>query len=1023
MNQQNKNHLNIISHIPGRVRLKTNLLYKNYPLAQELQKLSRLKEISKVDINLYSKSILILYNSEKITLKEIKEELNQLLIGYKTLLKERNQLIKNSACAIEGNQRLNHSIKDESPCLNNEWYQLSKQKIVNNLNTNLKDGLSTKRALTILKKKGLNKFKEDKKRSFFSFFFAQFNDFITKLLLGAGGISLFLGQVGDAITIVSITVIEALLGAWQEYNAEESLNTLKKHSTSKTKVIRDGKRKEVYSVNIVPGDIIIFEAGNVIPADARLIESSKLRIDEATLTGESEPITKSHKINYASQIPLGDRKNMVFMGTKIVKGRGRAIVVETGMQTKMGQIAGLIKEKKDESTPLQKDLENLGKKISWGCLTICSGIILSGLLSGQPFWQILKTGISLAIGAIPEGLATVLSISLAFGVKRMAKKGAIIKQLPVTETLSCADVICTDKTGTLTTGQMTVTDIFTIKNNYKVSGRGHSTTGDIYCNNEIISINDHNELKETLTIGSLCNNASCNCKNSSCKSNLNIVGDPTESALKIVANKANLDTNSFDCYIREKEIAFDSETKKMTVICKDPDNKYSINVKGAPDIILKQCTKILDGNEVRELTSKDIKEIEDAIDKMADDALRVIGFAYKKVDYNPNCDYIIKENLIFTGLAGLIDPPKEDVETAINKCHQAGIKVVMITGDHKKTAQAIAKKINILNSDEKVLTGKELDMLTDKELLEIIDEVTVFARTSPYQKLRIVKALKAKGHIVAMTGDGVNDAPAIKEANIGIAMGAKGSEVTQQSSSIVLTDDNFTTIVDAIEEGRGVSDNIQLFLKYVLAGNLGETLAIFLAALAGMPTPMIASQILLFDLITEGFPALSLGMEPANKDNMKRPPRDANKSIFNSNLLQNIMVKGLLIGLSTMGLYTTTYFLTNDILKASTLTYANLVLNQLFHLLDCRKSPVNNNKFLIPSIIASSSLLLGSIYIRPLNTVFRTSPLNLYDWSILLITSGFLGRLDYFKDKAERLINNKNLILNQEGKNIIPVTN
>ncbi|MCK8817477.1 cation-translocating P-type ATPase [Natroniella sulfidigena] len=960
---------------------------QNNSLAQKIkQLLLKLSGINRITTNIYSHSILIYYQPNQVSAKAIIKKLSYLLIKYKNL-KER-KVINHVAPTLEQDSVETTKTSSEIP-KQKEWYKLTLQQIIKTLNSDPEQGLKPEQAQQIIENLGPNQFNQQKKKGFWRLFLDQFKDFIIKLLLGASLTSFLLGQFGDALIILAITILEALLGSWQEFKANKSLASLQKYSETETKVTRNNKTRSIDSKRLVPGDIISLETGDIVPADARLIDSSNLKINESTLTGESEAISKTHKIDYTSTRPLADRKNMAFMGTSIVKGRAKAIVVATGNHTQMGYISQKVNTSEQQSTPLERDLEQLAKNITCSCLAICSGIVITGLLTGQPLIQMIKTGLGLAIGAIPEGLATVLTISLAFGVKKIAEKGAIVKQLSATENLSCTDIICTDKTGTLTTGQMTVTEVQTINHKYKITGRGYSTTGEFYCNQETINPQHQQDLKQLLTIGSLCNNTSYEKNDDSLK----IIGDPTEGALRVLAQKADLEIADLDCYTREEEIAFDSEAKKMTVICQDDSNNYSINVKGAPDVILAKCSKIFDGEQVRKLTTKDRKKITEQVQEMGNKALRVMGFAYKKLDYKPTTDHIIEENLVFVGLTGMIDPPRPKVKDAIKQCHQAGIKVIMITGDHKRTAKAIGKKLNLLESTKKnqILTGQQLDNLSDQQLADRIDKISIFARTSPQQKLRIVKTLKKKGHVVTMTGDGVNDAPAIKEADIGIAMGQTGTDIAQESSAIVLTDDNFTTIVDAIKEGRSISSNIKRFLKYVLAGNIGEAIAIFTAALLGLPPPLIASQLLLINFITEGFPALSLGIEPADQNNMKQPPRDGQQSILDQNLLSEILFKGFLLGTSTAGLYLTNYFTTGNLTKASTLAYANLVINQMIHVFQCRNKPIKANKYIVPAVTTSCLLLLISIYFSPLMQLFGTVPLQLIDWIIILSISGLIN--------------------------------
>lgn len=1008
-------NLFVISAVPGRIRFKIFQLYKNPLLANSLNNaILNVKGVRKARVNINNKSFLVFYDQEIIKEEELVKFINDSLESYNRAINEKDEMM---TCAAAGkvvsmrkySQVSNYNLKKNiqvkkvsniTQLKKSDWYKNSIKDVKKLLKTGSK-GISTNVAKELLMIHGYNEFEESQKESLLKKFIEQFEGFIMKILLGASALSIFLGQIGDAITILAIVIIEAILGVWQNYKAEKSLEALRKYSLSMAKVIRDGKMQIIPSRELVHGDIMLFESGDIIPADARIIECSNLMVNEASLTGESEAIEKTHKVKYTADVPLGDRKNMVHMGTNVVKGNGKAIVVETGMNTEIGKIAKMLDQSREELTPLQKDLEGLAKAITFVCIGISFSVILSGVIGGQPFLEILRTGVSLAIGAIPEGLTTVLAISLAFGVQRMAKKGVIVKKLPSVETLSCADVICTDKTGTLTTGQMTVTDLYTLNNYYKVGGDGNSFEGDIYFNKETIDVKNREDLKKLITIGGLCNNSSYNLKDDN---SIELIGDPTESALLVLAEKAKFDLGHFNCYTRVKEYAFDSELKKMTVICKDDKNIYSINVKGAPDVILRKCNKILDGSEIREIREEDRRKIKDIIDNMTHDALRVIAFAYKEVETNPEDEEEIETDLIFAGLTGMIDPPRVGVRRAIKKCHKAGIKVIMITGDHKKTAIAIAEKLHLLDYGGKVLSGNELDSLNDTELLKAIDDVVIFARTSPHQKLRIVKALKEKGHVVAMTGDGVNDAPAIKESNIGIAMGKNGTDVTREAASIILTDDNFITIVNAIEEGRGISGNVKKFIRYVLSGNIGEVFAILVATLLRLPTPLIASQILMVNLITEGIPALALGVDPPHYDAMGESPRNSNKSIFDKILLEKIISRGCLMGLSALSLFIGTYLISGNLARARTLAYGSIVANQMFHVFDCREEVIGKNRYIIPSVVISSLVLLGSIYIPQLIRFFGTYPLGIVDWLTLLFMACFVGRLDYIKDRAVKLV-------------------
>lgn len=990
--------------IPGRIRFKIPQLWKNPDLAGAFCSWIGRPGIERIETNICSCSLLIQYDPPAIAAGFIAEEVDHFLAGYGRALRQKTELRQFAASSRESSCPLRAESPDGSgpPAIHADWHRMSVQEVLTLLQADAKDGLTQKEAEARLQQVGLNEFARKKKIPFLVRFFSQFDGFLIKLLLGASGVSILLGQWGDALTILSIITVEAILGVWQSYKAEKSLEALQEYTAVRTRVIRDGTVRQISARLLVPGDVVCLESGDIVPADARVMDSANLEVVEASLTGESLPIEKSHKITHPRAVPLADRKNMVFMGTSVAKGTGKAVIVETGMNTELGTIARMINESEPEPTPLQQDLHRLGRTITGVCLGVCGGIVLSGLFGGTPFFEMLRTGVSLAIGAIPEGLTSVLTISLAFGVQRMAKKGAIVKELPATEILSCADVICTDKTGTLTTGEMTVTDLYTLHRHYRVSGKGYGTRGRFYANNSTVQPQNQPDLQKLITTGALCNNTAYSPGREGSPA---ILGDPTEGALWVLAAKANLHVEDFQCYTREKEIAFDSDSKKMVVVCKGPDDMYSVHMKGDPNIVLQHCTKVRDGGTIRTITPEHREAINAAINELTGRALRVIGFGYREELEHLSDDADVESNLIFAGLAGMMDPPRSEVRSAIKKCHRAGIRLVMITGDHRNTAEAIGRQIHLLDQGGTVITGDELDQLSDEALFERIDEISIFARTSPHQKLRIVKALKSRGHIVVMTGDGVNDAPAIKEANIGIAMGRNGTDVTLQSSSIILTDDNFATIVSAIEEGRGISGNIRRFMRFVLAGNIGEVLAILAASLLRLPTPLIPGQILMTNLITEGIPALSLGVDAPDKDTMNEPPRNAQKSIFDHTLLNKTVTRGLMMGVSTFGIYAGTLLFSGNLVKARTLAYANLVASQMFHVFDCRKAALSENRYIVPSVAVSAGLLLATIYVPPLRALFCTCPIGLWGWVTILFMSSFIGRLDYLKEKAVRLVN------------------
>lgn len=998
--------LQMISNIPGRTRFKVDSLYKNQKLSNYLFKsLKSTKSINSIEINIISRSLLLKYDNTHLKSSELYNKLIYLLRKYENVLLQEKMLLKYAAATtdeaciyrrkqIKMRKRSEHYFFKQDLCSHN-YYKMTVHDVESLLKTNLKRGLSLSKAESLQKKFGLNKFNKKNKKSIFLMLFEQFDGYLMKILLGACAFSAFLGQMTDAIAILAIVFVEAILGVWQNYKAEKSLECMEKYTSQTSKVVRDGNVQLISSENLVPGDIIVLEQGDIVPADARLISSSNLKISESSLTGESEYAHKSHKIEYAHNVSLADRRNMVYGGTKVMRGNGRAIVVRTGMNTEMGAIARLLETDKTELTPLQKDLDRLSKIITWICLGISLVVITTGLIAGTPPLEIIKTGLSLAIGAIPEGLTAILTISLALGVQRIASKGAIVKYLPSVETLSCADVICTDKTGTLTTGVMTVTEIHTMNKKFTMGSNGK-----FYNNYDRVNVFEDKNLMQLTTIAGLCNNAQISVKN---HNETEILGDSTETALLSLTRKFDMPAEHFSCFTRVHEESFNSDSKKMTVICKDTHGNYSINVKGAIDRILVKCDRILDNGKIRNITDDDKKIILESSDNMADNALRVIAFAYKETnDANAN-----EENLIFVGTVGIMDPLRPEVKISVNKCHRAGIRVIMITGDHKKTASAIGRQLNLLDNESLILTGEEIDSLTDEELKRIIDNVAIFARTSPHQKLRIVNILKDKGHIVAMTGDGINDAPAVKEANIGLVMGKSGTDVTKETASIVLTDDNFATIVKAIEEGRGISGNVKRFLRYVLSGNIGTVFAVLAASLLGLPAPLASGQILLINLVTEGVPALALGLDSPNENVMNEPPRDGSKSIFDKELLLKILSRGALMGISAFSLFAGTYLLTGNLMRARTLTYAGIVFNQMFHVFDCREKITGQNKYIAPAIGVSLLTLLASIYVAPISALFGTSVLKLSDWIALMFMAFYIGRLDYLKELASKLISKR----------------
>lgn len=890
------------------------------------------------------------------------------------------------------------------------WHALQKELVIQSLKTSAQEGLSGREAKSRLEACGYNELLEKKKVPLWHMLLAQFQDFMVLVLLGATLVSALLGEFSDAVTIMTIVIINAVLGFVQECRAEKSLAALKELAAPVSRVIRGGLEQKVPSRELVPGDIIVLEAGDRLPADGRLIETVNLEVEEAALTGESVPVKKLAEKVYNSGTVLGDRKNMVFMGTSVTRGRGLAAITGTGMVTEMGRIAGMIQAVEEEDTPLQRRLDHLGKYLVWGCLVVCGVVVMTGVLRGEAIFLMAMSGISLAVAAIPEGLPAIVTVALALGVQRMIRRNAIVRKLPAVETLGCTTVICSDKTGTLTQNEMTVRRIFTSGGSVCLSGSGYDPRGRFMRGDSEFDPRRDKGLHWTLLIGTLCNNSKL-AQNGTSIAGLwrkatggktpqwSVHGDPTEGALAVAAAKANLWRDQLEKeQIRIAENPFESERKCMSVVYKNRAGSKTAYVKGAPDTILDLCSYLFaDGKEIP-MTEEWRRKILAANDEMAGGALRVLGMAYRRMPDN-RVDFSVEEverALTFVGLAGMIDPPREEVKAAIEVCRNAGIKTVMITGDHQSTALAIARELNMTGEEGKAISGAELEKLSDGELEDIIETVPVFARVSPAHKLRIVRALKRAGHIVAMTGDGVNDAPAVKEADIGISMGKTGTEVTKEASAMVLADDNFATIVAAIEEGRGIYDNIRKFIRYLLACNIGEVLTMFVAALAGLPVPILPIQILWINLVTDGLPAMALGVEPTDRDIMYRMPRHPQESIFSRGLKRKIIWRGIQIGFSTVAVFAVALCLRENLMLARTMAFTTLVVSQLMYVFDCKSeirsifdTDLCNNMYLVGAVCCSLSMQLMVIYLPFFQICFNTVPLNLGDWGIVVLVSGW----------------------------------
>ena len=897
------------------------------------------------------------------------------------------------------------------------WAISPLKEVYNHFRVDPEYGISETEGLQRLKKWGPNAIEEKKRKSVFEIFLDQFRDFMVLVLLGATLVSGLLHEYSDAITIIVIVVLNAVLGFIQEYKAERSFAALKSLSAPKGKVLRDRTLKEIPAEEVVPGDVIDFKAGDRVCADIRLINTDALMADESPLTGESVAVEKEAAALTSVPSSPGDTKNMVFSGTLIINGTGRGIAVATGMETEMGNIASLIQEVEVSSTPLQKRLAKLGKVLVLACFVLCLFVVLKGLWRGEELYKMLMAGISLAVAAIPEGLPAIVTISLALGVRRMVKRRAIVRRLPAVETLGCATVICSDKTGTITQNKMTVKSIYTNGEFWDVEGEGYELKGMFYKGNKKVDAAGEQHLTKTLLIGVLCNNALLikNDRRITPKSydrSGKVQGNPTEAALLVCAAKGNLWKEKLEeRFLRIKEFPFSSGRKCMSVLCREGD-KINLFVKGAPERILNMSTHIFEDGKVQPLREEHRKKILKQVDIMAGGALRTLAVAYRTVPssaLSSGADVLEKE-LIFTGFFGMIDPPRPAVLKAIKSCDRAGIRITMITGDHRNTAVAIARQIGILKHGGEVITGDELDQLNEKELFSKIEKLYVFARVSPEHKLRIVRCLKARGHIVAMTGDGVNDAPAVKEADIGIAMGSTGTEVTKEAASLVLADDNFKTIVAAVEEGRGIYDNIRKFIRFLLGCNLGEILTMFLAMLWGLPLPLRPIQILWVNLVTDGLPAMALGVDPTEKNVMQRPPRSPSEGVFGRGLWKKILAKGFIIGVTSVLVFAFALISSSELIYAQTMALSTLIVTQLLHVFECRseylkvwETGLTRNLMLVGAVFVSFFLLLCIVYNPFLQSVFQTYPLKRSDWIIVFGASSIsylLGFISWYIGKA-----------------------
>jgi Ca2+-transporting ATPase len=882
------------------------------------------------------------------------------------------------------------------PSMDKEWHSLTREESLKLLGISEK-GLSDEMAKQRLDEYGPNELVEAKGRSPLMLFLQQFKEVLVIILIIAALISAAIAAVQgtveewfDAAVIMIIVFLNAILGFVQEYKAEKTMQALKELAAPRAKVIRNGIEMEVPSKDLVPGDIIMLATGDKISADARLLESVNLKANEASLTGESVPVVKNAEVVLEKDAYIGEKTNMVFSGCVIEYGRGRAVVTSTGMNTALGKIAGLI-QAEPEQTPLQKKLKVLGKQLGIAVLLISVFIFIVGLIQGVDIVSMFLTSVSLAVAAIPEGLPAVVTISLALGLQRMVKKNAVIRRLPAVESLGSATVICTDKTGTLTKGEMNIREIY-VGEAVFVSGEGFNPVGDFTIGGKKVNPMDNGRLKWLLKAGILCNDATLLEDNGKWR----IGGDTTEGTLIVTARKAGIDEDQFiDDHPRVFEIPFDSTKKRMTTVNQFGERKYAF-CKGAAENVLSLCDKICIGGKVVPLDETKRLAIKNKDSEMASRALRVLALAMREVDDDELSEVSLERELVFLGLVGMIDSPRTEAIEAIKVSKKAGIQVKMITGDHALTAKAIALEMGIeTREDAPVMTGRELEDISVEDLSERVKEVNVYARVAPEHKVKIVDALKNNGEIVAMTGDGVNDAPALKKADIGVAMGITGTDVSKEASEMVLVDDNFASIVSATEEGRGIYDNIKKFVSFLLSCNAGEVATMFMATLIfvepGMLPFLLPIQILWINLVTDGLPALALGVEPTDSDVMERPPRSPNEPPITRVMAYRIAIIGLIMAIGTLFAFWIEYSDTGNIARARTVAFCTLVLFQLFYVFSARSERrtlfdlgILSNVKLIYAVIASIALQLLVVYLPFLNEVFRTEPIGISEWLITI---------------------------------------
>ena len=889
------------------------------------------------------------------------------------------------------------------------WYQKSSATVVEEIGSDLHKGLSDKEAAERLAKYGPNELKGKPHATIWEMLLEQFKDFLVLILIGASIVSAFVGEVADSLVIIVIVVLNAALGVFQEAKAEKAMEALQKMAAPNSKVIRDGNIQTVPSRELVVGDIVLLEAGDYVPADVRILESMNLKVEEASLTGESVQVEKE-TVAIDHEASLADRHNMGYMGTVVTYGRGKAVIIGTGMNTEIGKIAQMISSFEEQSTPLQEKLADFGKILGILCLAVCAVVFVLGIYQGyrdgnltmDEVTLLFMTAVSLAVAAIPEGLPAVVTIVLAIGMQRMVKKNSIVKKLHAVETLGSTTVICSDKTGTLTQNQMTVVRLFADGQLLEVSGEGYSPEGSFSREGKPLQATAEPGLNLLLQGSALCNDAILQPTE---EKGWKIAGDPTEGALVVVAAKAGYDRDSInEKFPRVQEIPFDSSRKMMTTFHQMPDGSVRAFVKGAPDILLNRCKHISTRGQITEVNDADRANIAAANSAMAKQALRVLAVAYRDFPAVPaNLEPTqIEADLTFLGLLGMIDPPRSEARDAVKICKQAGIRAIMITGDYRDTALAVAMDLGIAEGEHQIVTGQELNAMCKDEICQVVKKASVFARVSPEHKVAIVEAFQANGQIAAMTGDGVNDAPALKKADIGVAMGITGTDVTKETADMVLTDDNFASIVAAVEEGRVIFANIRKFVFFLMSCNLAEIFVIFFAMIMGWPIPLLPIQLLWLNLVTDAFPALALGMEKPEPGVMEQDPRDPQEPIMNSNMKKMILIQSTVLTFAVLGSfgyalkYLTPGFTFGapltpdlDLSMARTFAFATMISAELLRAYTTRsehysvfKIGLFSNKYMNMGVGLSFALLALALY-GPLHAIFRTQILGLAEWAVV----------------------------------------